>query len=635
MSQSNASVADRSHHPNQSLAALTLASLGIVFGDIGTSPLYALREVFHGSHGLNPTHDNVLGVLSLVVWSLIIVISFKYLLFVMRADNKGEGGVLALTSLAAPKSTQKVSITATLILYMGLFGSALLFGDGVITPAISVLSAVEGLKVATPFFEPFIIPITILILFSLFFWQHQGTARIAKIFGPVILIWFIVLGVLGVYRSLENPHVFHAIDPTYAIKFFMQHGWIGVLALGGVFLVVTGGEALYADMGHFGKKPIRRAWFFAALPGLLLNYFGQGALLLADPKTIHNPFYEMAPSWALYPLVGLATIATVIASQALISGVFSLTRQAVQLGYSPRVRIIHTSKEEIGQIYIPHVNWILFILTAWLVVSFGSSTALAGAYGIAVSLTMVITTLLTCVVAFQTWKWKWYLALTVGIVFLTVDGFFLVANSTKINDGGWFPIVMGAVVFTLMTTWRTGRTILKERLREKSIPLGDFIAQVKEKPPVKIPGVAVFMTGDQKVTPPALAHNVRHNKILHSQNMILTIIAKEVPLIPIEERIELDSFEQNFHRVIAKYGFMETPDIADILKACAGKGLRLELSEITFFLGRETLLASERPGMAIWREHLFSFMSRNAERATAYFGIPANQVIEVGIQVEI
>ena len=619
----------------QSLNALTLAALGIVFGDIGTSPLYAVREAFHGPHALPTNEANVFGILSLIVWALIIVISIKYLLFVMRADNNGEGGVMALTSLAAPRSAQKSSGFAKAVMYMGLFGSALLFGDGVITPAISVLSAVEGLNVATPFFGPYVIPITIGILFGLFYAQKFGTAKIGAIFGPVILIWFIVIGSLGVYGSLQNPHVFSALNPMHGISFLINNGWTGVLALGAVFLVCTGGEALYADMGHLGRKPIQRAWFFAALPGLLLNYFGQGALLLSKPEAANNPFYNLAPGWALYPLVIIATCATVIASQALISGVFSLTRQAVQLGYLNRVRIIHTSSHEIGQIYIPHVNWILFFLTAWLVVGFGSSSALASAYGIAVAMTMVITTILTCTVAFNLWKWSGFAVASVLAIFLLVDGVFLAANLSKIHDGGWFPLTMGAIVFSIMTTWRTGRRILKERLREQSIPLDEFMQRLERNPPVRIPGTAVFMTGDQKVTPLAMAHNVRHNKALHTRNVLLTIISKEIPIVELTDRIELEKIDGDFYRVVARYGFMETPDIHDILSVCAKRGLVLELSDITFFLGRETLIPSDRPGMAIWREHLFSFMSRNAERATAYFNIPVDQVIEVGIQVEI
>jgi len=618
-----------------SIHALTLAALGIVFGDIGTSPLYAVREAFHGPHAIAMGEANILGILSLIVWALIIIISIKYLLFVMRAGNKGEGGVMALMSLAVPKTAQKSSGRALMILYMGLFGSALLFGDGVITPAISVLSAVEGLSVATPFFDPYVMPITLVILFTLFYGQRFGTAKIGSVFGPVIFAWFAVIGVLGFRATLDNPHVFQAVSPVYGLKFLLDNGWHGILALGAVFLAVTGGEALYADMGHFGRSPIQRGWFFVALPALLLNYFGQGAILLSNPEAASHPFYRLAPEWALYPLVVLATSATVIASQALISGVFSLTSQAVQLGYLPRFRIIHTSSQEIGQIYIPQINWVLFTLTAWLVFEFGSSSKLASAYGIAVSTTMVITTILTCIVAYNLWRWN---ALSVGATmafFLTVDGIFLVANATKVHDGGWFPLTMGLAVFTLMTTWRTGRRILKTRLRAQSVPLEVFFDKIRHDQPARVAGTAIFMTGDQRVTPPALAHNVRHNKVLHTTNVFMTVISKEVPTIDFSERVELVRFDNGFYRVVAKYGFMETPDIKEILVACAARGLALNLPDITFFLGRETLIASQRPGMAVWREHLFSFMTKNAERATAYFNIPVEQVVEVGIQVEI
>ncbi len=624
-----------SPHSKQSLNALTLAALGIVFGDIGTSPLYAVRETFHGPHAIPISPENIMGILSLIVWSLIVIISVKYLLFVMRADNNGEGGVLALTAIAAPRTARKDSQFTKSILYLGLFGSALLFGDGVITPAISVLSAVEGLGVATPFFEPFIIPLTVAILFALFFNQHYGTAKIGAMFGPIILVWFLTLATLGLYGSLSNPFVFGALNPSYAVSFFVQNGWTGIFALGTVFLVVTGGEALYADMGHLGRKPIQRAWFFVALPGLLLNYFGQGALLLANPEAVVNPFYLLAPSWALYPLVIIATLATVIASQALITGVFSLTRQALQLGYTPRVRIVHTSTHEIGQIYIPNINWLLFILTAWLVVGFGSSSALASAYGIAVCITMVVTTILTCTVAFERWKWNGYLVFCILALFLIVDGAFLSANIVKIADGGWFPLVLAVIIFTLMTTWRTGRRVLKERTRVQSLPLDQFLNVLRAKSPTRVPGTAVFMTGDQKIAPLCFTHNVEHNKVLHEKSVILTVITKEIPTVAEIDRVEIDSFEFGIVRVVAKYGFMETPDIKDILRACEAKDLIFDREQITYFLGRETLIPSHHPGMAVWREHLFSFMSRNAEPATRYFNLPANQVIEVGMQVEI
>lgn len=615
--------------------ALTLAALGVVFGDIGTSPLYALREAFHGSHSTGVNPDNIMGVLSLVVWALILVISIKYLLFVLRADNRGEGGVLALTALVAPDKGPSASVWSRNLLYLGLFGSALLFGDGVITPAISVLSAVEGLTIVTPLFAPYVIPITVMILALLFFSQHYGTARIGSVFGPVILFWFLVLGALGIYRIIEEPRVLEAVNPQYAFEFFQNNGWSGFFILGAVFLVVTGGEAMYADMGHFGKGPIRKAWFFVALPGLLLNYFGQGALLLTSPESADSPFFKLAPSWALLPLVGLATMATVIASQALISGVYSLAQQAVHLGYAPRMKVVHTSHDEMGQIYIPFINWTLFVLTVLLVVEFGSSNALASAYGMAVAMTMTITTFLACVVAAQKWNWKWPSVAAAALLFLLVDLLFLSANFSKIWDGGWVPLAMGTVVFTLMTTWKRGRKVLAQRLRDKAISLEEFLKQILIHPPLRIPGIALFMTSDPWGTPPALLHNVRHNKCIHDRTILLTVATRPVPHIAADKRVEVSTPSSGFVRILAFYGFMETPDIKEILQACKSHGLHFNMKDVTFFLGRETILPSSWPGMALWREKLFALMSRNAERATAYFNIPPEQVVEVGIQVEI
>lgn len=617
-----------------SRAALTLAALGIVFGDIGTSPLYAVREAFHGPNAIVPSAENILGVLSLIVWSLITVISVKYLMFVMRADNKGEGGVLALTALASPPQSGASTGLPRLILYLGLFGSALLFGDGVITPAISVLSAIEGLKVATPFFEPYVIPITLGILFGLFSVQRHGTGRIGRVFGPVILLWFLVIGALGIFGITKDPVVLRAIDPSYGLAFLSSNGIASLAILGAVFLVVTGGEALYADMGHLGKSPIQTAWFVAAFPALLLNYFGQGALILTQPEAVENPFYLLAPSWALYVLVVIATMATVIASQALISGVYSLTRQAIQLGFFPRMKIIHTSSHEIGQIYIPSMNWIMFALTAWLVITFGSSSALASAYGIAVSTTMVITTVLACTVAWGKWNWKWYYVAGAFVVLVTIDLVFFVANLTKIADGGWFPLTLGAVMFTLMTTWRKGRQILARRLAEQTSPLSEFLMSLRTMKVARVPGSAIFMSGSSEGTPLALAHNVRHNRVLHQKNAILTVLSEEVPHIDPAERLELTTIGEGFYRLVARYGFMESPDINDILKCAATKGVPFELSDITFFLGRETILPTHREGMAIWRERIFAFMSQNSERATAFFNIPPDQVVEVGFLVE-
>lgn len=621
--------------PSRSLSALSLTALGIVFGDIGTSPLYAVRDAFHHGHGLAVNETNVLGILSLIVWSLIVVISIKYLLIVMRADNHGEGGVLALTQLAFLSSARGSNArTRNVILMIGLFGSALLFGDGIITPAMSVLSAVEGLKTATDIFTPYIIPITIGILLVLFSAQQHGTARIGAIFGPVILLWFVTIAALGISGAVHNPHVFVAVNPLYAIRFFAENGWLGVLALGAVFLVCTGGEALYADMGHLGRKPIERAWFFIALPALLLNYFGQGALLLKDPSAAVNPFFSLAPTWLIYPLVALATSAAVIASQALITGIFSLTHQAVQLGYISRFRIIHTSSDEIGQIYVPRINWILFTFTALVVYGFGSSTALTGAYGIAVAATMVITILLVAIVARYLWKWsRWSVALML-IFFLSIDIFFLIANAAKIVHGGWFPLVLAAVVFTIMTTWITGRKILRVNLRELSIPTSDFLARITNEKPQRIAGTAVFMNGDRRIAPIAILQNLRHNRVVHEQNIFLTFISKEIPVVEESKRVEIIPLGENFFQVIASYGFIETPDILHVLRTCQAE-LNLDIPNLTFFLGHQTLIPSEKPGMALWRERLFSFMERNAERPTAYFNIPADQIVEIGVQVKI
>ncbi|NUM89589.1 MAG: KUP/HAK/KT family potassium transporter, partial [Bdellovibrionales bacterium] len=510
-----------------------------------------------------------------------------------------------------------------------------LFGDGMITPAISVLSAVEGLNVATPFFAPYVIPATIAILISLFVVQKYGTAKIGAFFGPIMLVWFFVLGAIGVYWILQNPSVLGALDPRHAADFFLVNRWTGFFVLGSVFLVVTGGEALYADMGHFGRDPIRIAWFTLVLPGLLLNYLGQGALLLADPTAIDNPFFKMTPAWGLYPMVVLATAATVIASQALISGTYSLTRQAVQLGYLPRIQIVHTSKDEIGQIYVPLVNWMLLAATVWLVLQFRTSSNLAAAYGLAVTATMVTTTILAYFVARRIWGWSRVRGIAVVSVFLVVDLAFFAGNVVKIPQGGWFPLVIGAAMYFLMSTWQQGRAILAVRMRQLTQPISQFVERIRVKPLTKVPGVAVFMTSDPEGAPAALLHNVKHNKILHEKVVILTIQTQDVPYVFPDKRVELVEKNPGLWRVIAYYGFMQTPNIYEILTAARAKGLELIFSEITFFLGRETVLPSDRPGMSLWREGVFALMSRNAQRATAFFQIPPDQVIEVGIQVEI
>lgn len=624
-----------SSHGSSSTPMLTLGALGVVYGDIGTSPLYALRECFRGPHAIALSQTSVLGVLSLIVWSLILVISIKYCLFVLRADNNKEGGILALMSLALPRRDFVKSRSIDAVLALGIFGAALLYGDGIITPAISVLSAVEGLKYVTPVFVPYILPITAAIIITLFLMQKHGTARIGKAFGPIILLWFTVLGVLGIKGILQMPGVLVAFNPVYAYEFFAAQPWQGFVALGSVCLVVTGGEALYADLGHFGRKPIQLGWFLVALPALVLQYFGQGALILENPAAIENPFYLMAPSWGLYPLVGLATLATIIASQALITGAFSLSQQAARLGYLPRIRITHTSEETIGQVYVPFINWSLLFGTLFLVFEFGSSSALAAAYGIAVTGTMVITTTLCYIVIVKRWGWSRWVAVPIVLFFLTIDGSFFAANFLKIKDGGWFPLVLGLIIFILMTTWKKGRKILSNRLISASVPLEQFLERSLPSVQARIPGVAVFMSAVSKGTPSALAANFIHNRVLHQRVVILTIQTEEKPYVLENERLEIEHIADGFYRIIAKYGFMESPNVPALLQRAGDKGLAIDIADVTFFLGRETVIATKNPGMALWRERLFSFMSRNAQRATDYFQIPASRAIEIGSVVEL
>ena len=616
------------------LALLSLTALGVVYGDIGTSVLYAVEESFHHTHGLEPSPRNVLGVLSLILWALLLVISVKYAVFVLRADNRGEGGILALTSLVTPVGARRRGGRWTLIM-LGLFGTALLYGDGIITPVISVLSAVEGLKVATPAFEPYILPITIAILVGIFLFQRFGTERVGKIFGPVTLLWFVVIAILGVSQIVRAPQVFAALNPWLGLDFFLRNGWNGFLVLGSVFLVVTGGEALYADMGHFGRRPIRMAWYAVVLPALVLNYFGQGALLLRDPSAVADPFFRMAPTWALYPLVALATCAAIIASQALITGAYSLTMQAVQLGYIPRVRIDHTSVRERGQIYIPSVNWLLMAACIALVLGFRDSSHVAAAYGVAVTTTMVITTLLLFVVERERWKWPLWATLLFTGFFLAVDLAFWGANLVKVPAGGWFPLVVGVAVFTLMTTWKTGRSILAERLQERTLPIQMFLDDVAGNPPHRVPGTAVFMYGSRDGTPPALLHSLKHYKVLHEKTVFLSIETQEVPHVDEAERVEVTELGHGFYRIVASYGFMEEPNVPEALAGVRVDGLDLDPGRTTFFLGRETLIPSKKPGMAPWREHLFAVMSRNARPATSFFGLRPNRVVELGAQIEL
>jgi KUP system potassium uptake protein len=617
------------------LAVLALGALGVVYGDIGTSPLYALREAFHGSHAIPVSNTNVLGVLSLIFWSLIIIVSVKYLVFVMRADNKGEGGILALMALLQRGRVERGLTPGRLIITIGIFGAALMYGDSVITPAISVLSAVEGLGVAAPALQQWVIPFAIIVLIGLFAIQSRGTAQVGSLFGPVMVLWFTTIAVLGGAQIIAHPDVLAAISPHHAVSFFVASRWTGFLVLGAVFLVVTGGEALYADMGHFGARPIRIVWFALVLPSLLLNYFGQGALLLNDPAAVVNPFYRLAPPWALFPLIVLATAAAFIASQAVISGAFSLTRQAVQLGYWPRMQIEHTSSREMGQIYVSGVNKSLAIVTIILVLGFGSSSRLAAAYGVAVSGEMILTTVLLYLLMRHSWHWSVARALPICGVFLGLELVFFAANALKIPHGGWVPLAIGLALFLLMTTWKRGREVLAKRMMEKTVPLKLLLADLAAEPPVRVPGTAVFMYGSPDGTPPALVLNLAHNKVLHEKIVFLTVTTEDVPHVVPEQRVTVKRSGKGFHSVLARYGFMQDPDIDEILVACKENGLIIPLEGTTFFLGRETLIASDRPGMAIWRERLFAFMSRNALRATAFFKIPPNQVFEVGAYVEL
>ena len=616
------------------LLTLSIGALGVVYGDIGTSPLYALKECFmsHHGHRLVPTHDNVLGILSLITWSLILVISLKYLVFVLRADNRGEGGILALMSLVRPAEAGRRGVRRSVLIALGLFGSALLYGDGMITPAITMLSAMEGIGVVTPVFDSWVVPLTVVALIFLFAVQKHGTARVGSLFGPLMLVWFGVLAGLGVMNIVRKPEVLSAINPTWAVRLLTEHQMTGYLVLGAVFLVVTGGEALYADMGHFGVKPIRLAWFALVFPALLLNYFGQGALLLVNPAAASDPFFLMAPRWALWPLVILATLAAAVASQAVISGSYSLTRQAVQLAYLPRVQVRHTSAREIGQIYIPSVNWVLMICAIGLVIGFKESTRLAGAYGVAVTATMGITTALFAVMARERWNWKRTAVLSFAIPFLLIDLAFFGANIIKIADGGWFPILVGVTVFTFMTTWFTGRRILTRRMAESAISVEAFIGQLSGKKIQRVRGTAIFMTRQQDGIPTALLHNIKHNKVVHERVVLLSVNSEEIPHLTDEERVEWVDLGEGVHRLVLRFGFMEDPNLPDAI-ARLPLPVVLDPMATSYFLGRETLIPSSEPGMAIWREHLFAWMMKNASSASSFFSLPPNQVIELGAQV--
>jgi KUP system potassium uptake protein len=646
---------EHGHARGRDLAKLALGAIGVVYGDIGTSPLYAVRECVTVPHGVAPDPANIFGVLSLVFWSITLVVSVKYLLYVMRADNKGEGGVLALMALvgrptptadartdesgatpASPRATWTgLRRTKMMLIMLGLFGAALLYGDGVITPAISVLSAVEGLEVATNAFSSLVVPITCLILVGLFAVQKRGTGGIGAVFGPITLVWFVAIAAIGLPWVARHPSILLAVNPVHALRFFAAHGGHGFLVLGSVVLCVTGGEALYADMGHFGTRAIRTAWYSCVFPALLINYFGQGALLLERPAAAANPFYALVPQGWLIPMVVLATLATVVASQALISGAFSLTRQAVQLGYLPRVTIVHTSGETEGQIYIPEVNWLLMLACVALVLGFRSSNNLADAYGIAVTGTMAITSGLFYFCARDLWHWRRARALAVVGLFLTFDLSFFAACSAKIAHGGWFPLLVAAGVFTVMVTWKRGRALLAERITAESLPLPLFLADIEYSKPYRVPGTAIFLSSTRRGTPNVLLHHFKHNKVLHKQVVLLSITTDAVPEVADDDKVRLKEFGSGFWGVTAHYGFKESPDALDILRRCRALGLPINEAETSFYLGRETLLSTKGHGMAEWRKLLFRFLSRNARSATDFFKIPPNRVVEIGAQIEL
>ena len=622
-------------HRSASLGTLVLGAIGVVFGDIGTSPLYTLKEAFSPHYGLIANHDTVLGILSLIFWALMLVVTVKYVTIIMRADNDGEGGIMALMALAQ-RSLRKGGRSTYLVGILGVFGASLFFGDGVITPAISVLSAVEGLEVAAPELSEWIVPISLLVLVALFATQRFGTEKVGRIFGPVTLVWFVVLAVLGVVNILHEPEVLQAVNPLWGLRFFAEHQFGGIFILGAVVLAVTGGEAIYTDMGHFGARPIRLAWYFFVLPALMLNYLGQGALVLEDPSAIRNPFYVGVPEWGRMPMVFLATAATVIASQAVITGGFSVARQAMQLGYIPRMAIRHTSSETIGQIYIPAINWSMMLIVVGLVIGFGSSSALATAYGISVSMTMLIDTLLLAIVARALWpSWRWWV-LPLCVVFFVADVGFVIANGAKIFQGGWFPVVLGLALFTLLRTWRHGRQLLHEEVRKEGIQLDTFLPGLMLAPPVRVPGTAVFLTADKDVVPHALLHNLKHNKVLHERNVFLTVETLDIPYAEKGRRLRISEIGNDFHRVLIRFGFMETPDVPlALMRSCDQGGIHFDPMETTYFASRETIVASRHRGMPIWRDKLFAVMHRNAAPASGFFRIPGNRLVELGSQVEI
>jgi KUP system potassium uptake protein len=621
------------HRPTSSLAVLTLGALGVVYGDIGTSPLYAFKEVFaHGHVPLTPY--NIYGVLSLMFWTLTVVVSIKYVVLILRADNNGEGGLIAMLALASQAVKDRPRLRQRLLM-LGIFGTAIFFGDGVITPAVSVLGAMEGLKVAAPALQAYVVPASLVVLTALFVVQRHGTGGIGKFFGPVTLVWFIVIAVMGIAHIARNPSVIGALSPHHALRFLFLHPGTAFVALGYVVLCVTGAEALYADMGHFGKRPIRTAWFSLVMPALVLNYFGQGAMLLESPEKAGNPFYEMAPAWALYPLIALATCAAVIASQALISAAFSVTKQAIQLGYMPRLRIMHTSVRETGQIYVPFVNWSLYACIVGAVLVFGSSSRLAGAYGITVTIDMLITTIMTFFVIRYGWKYPWFLSFAATVFFFLVDIVYFSANIVKVLDGGWFPLAIGAVMFALMMTWKQGRALMAERLRDDAIDLKSFLDAVFVSPPTRVPGTAVFLVSEQGITPNALLHNLKHNKVLHETNLFVTVRQHEVPWIGFDKRSEMQPLGRDCWQVTLHFGFKNEPDVPEALALLHNRSFQLDDMETSYFLSRDIVIPTIGGGMAGWREKLFAGMHRNASAAADYLSLPTNRVVELGSKVEI
>jgi KUP system potassium uptake protein len=624
-----------SHPPSSSTAALTLLALGVVYGDIGTSPLYAIKETFNPAHGIPLTATTVLGGLSAIFWALMIVVTLKYVTLVMRAHNKGEGGIMALLALASSAAREKPRWAAPILL-LGLVGAALFYGDAVLTPAISVLSAVEGLEVGTAAFKPYVVPIAVGVLVALFAFQRHGTAVVGSFFGPICVLWFLALATVGVYNIAQHPDVLRAVNPLHALGFVTGHGFASFVILGAVLLAITGAEALYADMGHFGKGPIRIAWFGLVLPALVLNYFGQGALLIANPAAVENPFFLAFPGWALYPMVALATAATVIASQATISGAYSITKQAIQLSYLPRTDVQHTSEKEMGQIYVPAMNWILLAAVLAAVVGFGSSSRLASAYGVAVMGTMLVTTFLTFFVIRYGWGYNLLLCILVTSLFAFVDMAFFSASLVKVADGGWFPLVMGALVFTVMITWRRGREILLARLKQSSVPLDSFLESLFATPPRRVPGTAVFLTSTPGAVPHALLHNLAHNKVLHERVVFLNVVVLDVPFVPDKERVSVEPLGHECYRILVYFGFKDRTDVMRALELCRAHDLEFQTLQTSFFLSRETVIpVANEEGMAHWRERLFATMARNASSAVEYFNLPANRVIELGTQVEI